>query len=68
MAINSSQRGEVSQAEFVLISTRSLNFGRYHVGAGGMAEWSMAVVLKTTKVQAFGGSNPSPSVLTTSGL
>ena len=30
--------------------------------AGGMAEWSMAVVLKTTKVQAFGGSNPSPSV------
>lgn len=31
-------------------------------GAGGMAEWSMAVVLKTTKVQAFGGSNPSPSV------
>src|SRR5947208_16304468 len=29
--------------------------------AGGMAEWSMAVVLKTTKVQAFGGSNPSPS-------
>ena|GEM_PF-6981223 len=22
----------------------------------------MAVVLKTTKVQAFGGSNPSPSV------
>jgi hypothetical protein len=26
-----------------------------------MAEWSMAVVLKTTKVQAFGGSNPSPS-------
>jgi hypothetical protein len=29
---------------------------------GGMAEWSMAVVLKTTKVQAFGGSNPSPSV------
>jgi hypothetical protein len=31
--------------------------------AGGMAEWSMAVVLKTTKVQAFGGSNPSPSAL-----
>ena len=31
------------------------------VVAGGMAEWSMAVVLKTTKVQAFGGSNPSPS-------
>ena len=26
-----------------------------------MAERSMAVVLKTTKVQAFGGSNPSPS-------
>ena len=31
--------------------------------AGGMAEWSMAVVLKTTKVQAFGGSNPSPSAI-----
>ncbi len=31
------------------------------VVAGGIAEWSMAVVLKTTKVQAFGGSNPSPS-------
>jgi hypothetical protein len=29
-----------------------------------MAEWSMAVVLKTTKVQAFGGSNPSPSAPT----
>src|SRR5229473_885731 len=35
--------------------------------AGGMAEWSMAVVLKTTKVQAFGGSNPSPSVDSYSG-
>jgi hypothetical protein len=35
---------------------------RMIVDAGGMAEWSMAVVLKTTKVQAFGGSNPSPSV------
>ena len=33
----------------------------YDWSAGGMAEWSMAVVLKTTKVQAFGGSNPSPS-------
>src|SRR4029077_11570383 len=32
--------------------------------AGGMADWSMAVVLKTTKVQAFGGSNPSPSAQT----
>ena len=30
---------------------------------GGMAERSMAVVLKTTKVQAFGGSNPSPSAI-----
>ncbi len=29
--------------------------------AGGMAEWSMAVVLKTTRVQALVGSNPTPS-------
>ena len=30
---------------------------------GGMAEWTMAVVLKTTVVKATGGSNPSPSAL-----
>ena len=29
--------------------------------AGGMAEWSMAVVLKTARVQALVGSNPTPS-------
>ena len=28
---------------------------------GGLAEWLMAPVLKTGDVQAFGGSNPSPS-------
>src|SRR5262249_22342513 len=29
--------------------------------AGGMAEWPMALVLKTSNAQAFQGSNPCPS-------
>ena len=29
---------------------------------GGVAEWTKAVVLKTTEQQCSGGSNPSPSV------
>jgi hypothetical protein len=46
-----------------------LNFGtatirlpieRYHL-RGGVAEWTNAVVLKTAEVQAFVGSNPTPS-------
>ncbi len=28
---------------------------------GGMAEWSIALVLKTSNTQVFEGSNPSPS-------
>ena len=28
---------------------------------GGMSEWFKEAVLKTVKVRAFGGSNPSPS-------
>ena len=30
---------------------------------GGMAEWSMALVLKTSNTQVFEGSNPSPSAI-----
>ena len=30
---------------------------------GGMAEWSIAAVLKTVEVRASGGSNPSPSAI-----
>ena len=29
--------------------------------AGGMAEWSIAAVLKTVELRGSGGSNPSPS-------
>ncbi len=36
--------------------------------AGGMAEWSMAVVLKTARVQALVGSNPTPSATATTRL
>jgi hypothetical protein len=31
------------------------------VSRGGMAEWTMAAVLKTVRAQVLGGSNPSPS-------
>jgi hypothetical protein len=31
--------------------------------SGGLAEWSIAAVLKTVKPQGFGGSNPSPSAI-----
>jgi hypothetical protein len=30
---------------------------------GGVAEWSIAVVLKTTEPQGSGGSNPSPTAI-----
>ena len=30
---------------------------------GGMAEWTMATVLKTVVGQPTGGSNPSPSAI-----
>ena len=50
-------------ADITLKWEAKVGIGPYHGHvAGGMAEWSMAVVLKTIKVQAFGGSNPSPSV------
>ena len=32
-------------------------------GHGGVAEWSMAAVLKTVERQRSGGSNPSASAL-----
>ena len=35
---------------------------------GGVAEWLKATVLKTVNVQAFVGSNPTPSVLLSSSL
>jgi hypothetical protein len=34
------------------------------MAAGGVAEWTIAAVLKTAEVQASGGSNPSPSANT----
>ena len=33
------------------------------IGSGGVAEWSIAAVLKTVEAQASGGSNPSPSAI-----
>ena len=35
---------------------------------GGVAEWLKATVLKTVNVQAFVGSNPTPSVVLSSSL
>ncbi len=35
----------------------------YAVMIGGMAEWTMALVLKTSKPQGFVGSNPTPSAI-----
>ena len=32
---------------------------------GGVAEWSMATVLKTVNPQGFVGSNPTPSAIVT---
>ena len=34
---------------------------RLYFCVGGMAEWSIAAVLKTVELQGSGGSNPSPS-------
>ena len=34
-----------------------------NVAGGGMAEWTIATVLKTVEAQASGGSNPPPSAL-----
>ena len=33
------------------------------INPGGMAEWTMALVLKTSKPQGFVGSNPTPSAI-----
>ena len=35
---------------------------------GGVAEWSMAAVLKTANPQGFVGSNPTPSASTSTQL
>ena len=35
----------------------------YAQPSGEMAEWSIAAVLKTVDVKAFGGSNPSLSAI-----
>ena len=46
------------------ISAHAAQAGSKESVFGGVAEWSIAAVLKTVEAQASGGSNPSPSAIT----
>jgi hypothetical protein len=45
----------------VPVPSSTLKRNRDNHGAGGVAEWLKAAVLKTVDAQAFVGSNPTPS-------